>query len=89
MKNTDRKPTPNTYMYLLTRLIVCFSFSFSFSGGRCRSTLREPQTVGKQLVNIITCDFESSAPFSNLQIWARTQAVLVIGLYELLGNPTA
>ena len=88
MKNTDRKPTPNTYMYLLTRLIDCFSFSFSFSGGRSRSTLREPQTMGKQLVNIITGGFESSAPFSNLQIWPQTQAVLVIGLYELLGNPT-
>jgi hypothetical protein len=24
----------------------------------------------------------------NLHIWARTHAVLVIGLYELLGNPT-
>ena len=27
-------------------------------------------------------------PFCNLQIRARTHAVLVIGLYELLGNPT-
>jgi hypothetical protein len=26
--------------------------------------------------------------FCNLQSWARTHAVLVIGLYELLGNPT-
>jgi hypothetical protein len=26
--------------------------------------------------------------FGNLQSWARTHAVLVIGLYELLGNPT-
>jgi hypothetical protein len=26
--------------------------------------------------------------FCNLQSRARTQAVLVIGLYELLGNPT-
>jgi hypothetical protein len=26
-------------------------------------------------------------PFFNLQSWARTHAVLVIGLYELLGNP--
>jgi hypothetical protein len=24
----------------------------------------------------------------NLQSWARTHAVLLIGLYELLGNPT-
>jgi hypothetical protein len=27
-------------------------------------------------------------PFSNLQSRAQTHAVLVIGLYELLGNPT-
>jgi hypothetical protein len=27
-------------------------------------------------------------PFCNLQNRARTHAVLVIGLYELLGNPT-
>jgi hypothetical protein len=26
--------------------------------------------------------------FCNLQSWARTHAILVIGLYELLGNPT-
>jgi len=32
--------------------------------------------MDKQLVNIITCGCESSA------------AVLVIGLYEVLGNPT-
>jgi hypothetical protein len=26
--------------------------------------------------------------FCNLQSWAQTHAVLVIGLYELLSNPT-
>ena len=26
-------------------------------------------------------------PFCNLQSWAQTHAVLVIGLYEFLGNP--
>ena len=35
----------------------------SFSGGGSRSTRREPPTMGKQLVNFITCDCESSAPF--------------------------
>ena len=35
----------------------------SFSGGRSRSTRREPPTMGKQLVNFITCDCESSSPF--------------------------
>ena len=30
----------------------------SFSGGRSRSTQREPPTMGKQLVNIITCRCE-------------------------------
>ena len=32
----------------------------SFSGGRSR---REPSTMGKQLVNFISCGCESSAPF--------------------------
>jgi hypothetical protein len=49
----------------------------------------EPPTMGKQLVSFITCGSESSAHFfCNLQSRARTHAVLVIGLYELLGNPT-
>jgi hypothetical protein len=60
----------------------------SFSGGRSRSTQRKPPTMDKQLVNLITCGYESSAPFCNLQSRARTHAVLVTGLYELLGNPT-
>jgi hypothetical protein len=35
----------------------------SFSGGKSRSTRREPPTMGKQLMNFITCGCESSAPF--------------------------
>jgi len=35
----------------------------SFSGGGNRSTRREPPTMGKQLVNFITCGCESSVPF--------------------------
>ena len=35
----------------------------SFSGGKSRNTQREPPTIGKQLVNSITCGCESSAPF--------------------------
>jgi hypothetical protein len=35
----------------------------SFSGGRSQSTRREPLTMGKQLVNFITCGCESSAHF--------------------------
>jgi hypothetical protein len=35
----------------------------SFSGGGSRSTLRDPPTMGKQLLRFITCDCESSAPF--------------------------
>jgi len=61
----------------------------SFSSGRSRSTRTEPPIMGKQLVNFITCSCESSAPFfCNLQSRARTHPVLVIGLYELLGNLT-
>ena len=61
----------------------------SFSGGRSWSAQREPPTMGKQLVNFITCGCESSAPFfCNLQSRVLTHTVLVIGLYELLDNPT-
>jgi hypothetical protein len=35
----------------------------SFSDGESQSTRREPPTMGKQLVNLITCGYESSAPF--------------------------
>ena len=58
----------------------------SFSGWRSQSTRREPPTMGKQLVNLrlqVRCTF-----FCNLQSQAWTHAILVIGLYELLGNPT-
>ena len=60
----------------------------SFSGVRSRSTQREPPTMGKQLVNFIICGCKSVHPFCNLQSRVRTHAVLVIGLYEWLGNPT-
>jgi len=47
-----------------------------------------PPTLGKQLVNFITCATSRVYPFlCNLQSWARTHAVLMIGLYELL-DPT-
>jgi hypothetical protein len=52
----------------------------SFSGG-------EPPTMGKQLVNFITCTVSRVHPFCNVQSRVRTHDVLVIGLYELLGNP--
>ena len=35
----------------------------SFSGGRSRSTRREPPIMGKHLVNFITCGCELNAPF--------------------------
>ena len=47
----------------------CFNATFSnimvtsFSGGRSQSTRREPPTMGKQLINFITCGCETSAPF--------------------------
>jgi hypothetical protein len=61
----------------------------SFSGRRSRSPQREPLTMGKQLVNFIICGCELSAPFFVIyKAGRKTNAVLVIGLYELLGNPT-
>jgi hypothetical protein len=46
----------------------------NFSGERSRSTRKEPPTMGKQLVNFITCVCESNAPFCNLQSRARTHS---------------
>jgi hypothetical protein len=54
--------------------------AINFSGGRSWGTQRESLTMGKQLVNFITYRCESSA-------LAQTHVILVIGLYELLGNP--
>ena len=50
----------------------------------------EPPTMDKQLVNFITCGCESSAYFFVIYKAGRepVHAVLVIVLYELLGNPT-
>jgi hypothetical protein len=62
--------------------------AISFSGGKSRNTRREPPTMGKQLVSFITCVASRVHPFCNAQSWARAHAVLVIGLYELLGNIT-
>jgi hypothetical protein len=50
----------------------------SFSGGRSRSTRREPPTMGKQLVNLITCAASRVHPFCNLQSRARNHVELVI-----------
>jgi hypothetical protein len=59
----------------------------SFSGGRNR---REPPTMGKQLVNFITCGCESSAPFTSVIYKAGREPTLYWwqSYYELLGNPT-
>jgi hypothetical protein len=38
--------------------------------------------MGKQLVNFITCGCESSAPFCDLQSWARTR-VAYVKLHDL------
>jgi hypothetical protein len=66
---------------LLIQQYFSYIMATSFSGGGSRSTWREPPTLGKQLVNFITCGCELSAPFF------VTHTVLVIGLYELL-DPT-
>ena len=90
------------YLFLLDVCLFCLfdgvlrhfqhNFSYivatSFSGERSRITRKEPPTMGKQLVSLITCSCESSAPFCNLQNRARIHAVLVICLYVLWSNPT-
>ena len=68
----------------------------SFSGGRSRSTLREPPTIGKSLVNFITCGCESSAPFFVIYKagreltpywWYACMSCLVIQLPNSLNHP--
>ena len=72
---------------VLTQLSAIFQLYHGghFSGGRSRRTRREAEIMGKQLENFITCGCESSAP---LFVIYKAGRVLVIGLYELLGNPT-
>jgi len=56
----------------------------NFSGGRSWNTRREPPTGKPYFLRLrVECTL-----FCNLQSWARTHDILVIGLYELLGNPT-
>ena len=61
----------------------------SFSGGRSRSTRRKPPTIGQATGKLYYLRLRVECTlFCNLQSRARTHAVLVIGLYELLGNST-
>ena len=52
----------------------------SFNGGRSRSTRREPPTMGKQLVSIITSDCELSAPFYVIYKVGREPTVVYLDL---------
>ena len=56
----------------------------SFSGERSKITRKEPPTMGKQLVNVITRYCESSAPFLSFKKPGTNPRALVICLYELL-----
>jgi hypothetical protein len=53
------------YLLCLTPLSAVFQLYHGdqFSGGRSRSTRKEPPSMGKQLVNCITCGCESGTPF--------------------------
>jgi hypothetical protein len=46
----------------ISAIFQLYHMTTRFSCGRNRSTQREPQTMGKQLINFITCGCESSAP---------------------------
>jgi hypothetical protein len=54
----------------------------SLSGGKSRSTRREPPTMGKQLVNLSLAAASRVHPFCNSQSRVLTYAVLVIGLND-------
>jgi hypothetical protein len=60
----------------------------SFSGGRSLSTQRTTDH-GQATGNLYHLRLQVEYTyFCNLQSRVRTNVVLVIGLYELLGNPT-
>ena len=46
--------------FIVFNATFSYIMATSFSGGRSRCTRREPPTMGKQLVNFITCGCESS-----------------------------
>jgi hypothetical protein len=79
--NNDKNDLQNiTGPRWLNELGSWITFSYimatSFSGGGSRSTRREPPTLGKQLVNVITCDCESSAPFFVIHKAGHTKSVV-------------
>jgi hypothetical protein len=60
---------------LITEVSIDGAWATSCSGGRSLSTRREPPTMGKQLVNFITCGCESIAPL--LVIYKVMKSVLI------------
>jgi hypothetical protein len=82
--NTDLQNTIFILYFLMLQRHFQQYFSYimatSLSGGRSR---REPTGKLDHLRLRVECTL-----LRNLQSRARTHAVFVIGLYELLGNPT-
>jgi len=58
--------------FLVFQQYFSYIMATSFSGGRSRSTRREPPTMGKQLVNFIPCGCESSAPVLHNCTWSKS-----------------
>jgi hypothetical protein len=61
----------------------------SFSGGRSRSIQREPPTMGKQLVNFITCGCESLTCIFEISVYLVLTATATVNLENVLNynNP--
>jgi hypothetical protein len=65
----DDQQSLNFLFIIFDLILIVLNTTFSYimatssSGGRSRSTQKEPPTMGKQLVNFITCSCESSASF--------------------------
>ena len=57
----QKKKKVDLIWLIVVKAIFSNIMATSFSSGTSRSSRREPPTIGKQLVNFITC--ESSAPF--------------------------
>jgi len=75
-------------LFIVLNATFSYIMATSLSGERSRSTRREPPTMGKQLVTLSFAAASRVHTFCNLQSRALTHAILVIGLYELIGNTT-
>jgi hypothetical protein len=81
---------PGTFkkIYISQWYFIPYFFVFNTTFSNISAISWQPFKWWKKLEYPERTTDHGQAIFCNLQSWARTHAVFVIGLYELLGNPT-